>query len=75
MLDTPREWYQARQGKIDTSGLDPVLATVLRLAGDGLWLTDQLGLVSLDSEQRAATPQPSMRNDRQRRLNWGMKDL
>ena len=36
--------FQAWQQAIERDGIDPVRATVVRLAADGLWLTDLLGI-------------------------------
>ncbi|MCF7914767.1 MAG: TetR/AcrR family transcriptional regulator [Spirochaetaceae bacterium] len=47
--DTYSEW-QSHIQKDD--GLDPVEATILRLAVDGLWLSDLFGLGPLDRELR-----------------------
>jgi AcrR family transcriptional regulator len=35
-------------------GIDPVLAQLVRLAADGLWLNDILGIPALDDTERAA---------------------
>ena len=56
------------QARLVDDGLDPVTATVLRLASDGLWLCDLFGLApppaalravgSGDELERLATPSP-----------------
>ncbi|MDQ0063823.1 hypothetical protein J2T14_006046 [Paenibacillus harenae] len=40
------------QKKIENDGLDPVLGTIVRLAVDGLWFSEILGVGDLDSELR-----------------------
>lgn len=39
-----RQRYAAWQGEVEADGLDPTLATLIRLAADGLWFADLLGL-------------------------------
>lgn len=46
--------YQEWQDHIQADGLDPVDATIYRLAVDGLWLSDIFGLTSIDDEMREA---------------------
>lgn len=41
------------QKRCETDGIPPVLATVARLAADGLWLTELLGLGTLSPGRRA----------------------
>ena len=43
-LDPLREHFQAWQQAIERDGIDPVRATVVRLAADGLWLAALLGI-------------------------------
>jgi AcrR family transcriptional regulator len=45
-LDLLREGFQAWQQAIERDGIDPVRATVVRLAADGLWLAALLGIWS-----------------------------
>jgi AcrR family transcriptional regulator len=44
--------YERWQARCESDGLPPALATVVRLAADGLWLTELLGLGPLPSERR-----------------------
>jgi tetracycline repressor-like protein len=44
VLAAVRERHVAWQDRISTAGGDPVDATVARLAADGLWLADLLGM-------------------------------
>ncbi|MBB5172326.1 TetR/AcrR family transcriptional regulator [Texcoconibacillus texcoconensis] len=52
LLDTVRDRYQEWQEQLDSDGIDPVKALILRLSMDGLWLTELLGLVSFDEKTR-----------------------
>jgi AcrR family transcriptional regulator len=51
-LAAVRERYVAWQDRVVTEGGDPVEATVARLAADGLWLADLLGLAPPRGELR-----------------------
>jgi AcrR family transcriptional regulator len=51
-LTAVRERYAAWQDRVITEGGDPVEATVARLAADGLWLADLLGLAPPQGELR-----------------------
>jgi AcrR family transcriptional regulator len=51
-LTAVRERYVAWQDRVVTEGGDPVEATVARLAADGLWLADLLGLAPPRGELR-----------------------
>jgi AcrR family transcriptional regulator len=42
------------QARLEDDGIDPVRATVLRLAADGLWLSELFGLAAPTHEARAA---------------------
>ena len=42
------------QARLEDDGLDPTLATVLRLACDGLWLCDLFGLAAPSPDMRGA---------------------
>ena len=44
LLDPLRARFQAWQQAIARDGIDPVRATVVRLAADGLWLAERLGI-------------------------------
>lgn len=52
VLATVRERYVTWQDRVVTEGGDPVEATVARLAADGLWLADLLGLAPPEGELR-----------------------
>jgi AcrR family transcriptional regulator len=43
-----RDAFAAWQQRLEDDGLDPATATVVRLAADGLWLSQLLGLPTLD---------------------------
>ena len=49
-----RERYAGWQQQLVDGSNDPVQATVARLAADGLWLADLLGLAPPEGELRAA---------------------
>jgi AcrR family transcriptional regulator len=51
-LDVVRECYAGWQGRVEREGDDPVAATVARLATDGLWIADLLGLAPPRGELR-----------------------
>jgi hypothetical protein len=42
------------QAQLEDDGLDPTLATLLRLASDGLWLSDLFGLAPLSPSLRSS---------------------
>ncbi|MCU0482567.1 MAG: TetR/AcrR family transcriptional regulator [Anaerolineae bacterium] len=44
LLARVREKYADWQALAESSGIDPALATVIRLAADGLWFTELLGI-------------------------------
>ena len=52
LLDPLRERFRAWQGAIERDGIDPVRATIVRLAVDGLWLAELLGIWSPSVELR-----------------------
>ena len=52
VLAAVRERYATWQDRVVTEGGDPVEATVARLAADGLWLADLLGLAPPEGELR-----------------------
>ena len=54
LLDPVRERYRQWNAAAETDGLEPGLGTLLRLAMDGLWLADLLGLAPPDAQQRQA---------------------
>jgi AcrR family transcriptional regulator len=53
-LAVVRERYAALQARLEDDGLDPAVATAVRLAADGLWFADLLGLAPPREELRAA---------------------
>jgi AcrR family transcriptional regulator len=44
-----RERFRAWQARLEDDGIDPTVATLVRLAADGLWLSALLGLPRLDA--------------------------
>jgi hypothetical protein len=48
-----REHFSAWQARIEDDAVDPVRATIVRLAADGLWLSALLGLPQIDKRQAA----------------------
>lgn len=48
-----QDTYKTWQNKIEHDGLDKVDATIIRLAIDGLWLSEIFGLDALDESMRA----------------------
>ena len=51
-LDTVRARYEGWQQRIADDGIDPVDATIVRLAADGLWFSELLGTAPLSGELR-----------------------
>ena len=49
-----RERYARWQARVEDDGVDPVDATIVRLAADGLWIADLLGFAAPDADLRAA---------------------
>lgn len=52
LLDPLRESTAAMQARLADDGIDPVLATIVRLAVDGLWMSDLFGVNTLDRNLR-----------------------
>lgn len=52
LLDPLRESAAAMQARLADDGIDPVLATIVRLAVDGLWMSDLFGVNTLDRNLR-----------------------
>ncbi len=52
LLKPLQETYSNWQSQIQEDGLDEVQATILRLAVDGLWLSEIFGLGTLDKDLR-----------------------
>lgn len=44
LLDPVRRRYRAWQERLEQEGNDPAMATIIRLAADGLWFADLFGL-------------------------------
>jgi AcrR family transcriptional regulator len=49
-----RDRYAAWQGRLENDGVDPTVSTLVRLAADGLWLSDAFDLAPLPPAARAA---------------------
>lgn len=47
-LETVREHFARWHRRLESDGIDPCAATIVRLAADGLWLSSLLGLNELD---------------------------
>ena len=54
LLEPVRERYRQWQAEVEADGLEPGLGTLLRLAMDGLWLADLLGLAPPGTQGRQA---------------------
>ena len=54
LLDPNRKTYQALQAKFEADGLDPVQATMIRLAVDGLFFSEVLGFAPPEGPMRSA---------------------
>ncbi|MFN3323201.1 MAG: TetR/AcrR family transcriptional regulator [Bryobacteraceae bacterium] len=61
LLEPLRERYMEFQRQIEEDGIDPARATVARLAADGLWLHELLGLAPLDAKVRDEVIEEMMR--------------
>lgn len=57
LLAPLREQYRGWQQRMLNDGLDPALATVIRLAVDGLWMAELLGLAQPEEPLRAQVVQ------------------
>lgn len=44
--------YEKWQGNIENDGLDPIDATIIRLAADGIWLAELLEHYNIDNEKK-----------------------
>ena len=55
LLEPLRDQYKVWQAAAEASGLDPNLATIVRLAADGLWFTELFNVSPLTDEQRSHT--------------------
>lgn len=52
LFEIAREQEKLWQQKVQESGIDPVRATIIQLAIDGLWFSESLGLPSPDESMR-----------------------
>ena len=52
LLQPAREHFERWQARMDDDGVDPVDATLVRLAADGLWLSDAYGLAPVTGDRR-----------------------
>ncbi len=52
LLAPLRERFDHWQARIERDGLDPAIATLLRLAADGIWLSDLFGVAPVHGELR-----------------------
>jgi len=52
LLKPLQDHYAEWQKQVEDDGLDPVEATIVRLAVDGLWFCDMFGLAALDADLR-----------------------
>lgn len=50
LMQPIRDAYQYWQGRLMNDGIDPVDATIVRLAADGIWLSQLLDLEQLDED-------------------------
>ena len=57
LLDPLRERYASWQESVVGDGVDPAVATLVRLAADGLWFAELLGLAPPEGELRARVRQ------------------
>jgi AcrR family transcriptional regulator len=53
-LEPVRRQGKRHQAAIENDGLDPVQATIIRMAVDGLWFTESLGLMRYDRKLKTA---------------------
>lgn len=54
LLEAPRAFFRQRQAELENDGIDPALATVIRLALDGWWITALLGLCPPTKDRQTA---------------------
>lgn len=52
LLDELREQYSVWQQNIENDGIDPVMSSIIRLAVDGLWLSEVFGIGEIGDEMR-----------------------
>ncbi|MGE3537172.1 MAG: TetR/AcrR family transcriptional regulator [Candidatus Tectimicrobiota bacterium] len=61
LLEPLRKRFHTWQQAIEADGINPTLATIIRLAVDGLWLADVLGIWSLSETLRQQVLQELLR--------------
>ncbi len=54
LLDDMRQSFIEWQTRVEQDGIDPALATIIRLAVDGLWMAEMFGLAAPTGPQREA---------------------
>ncbi|CAM3184166.1 TetR/AcrR family transcriptional regulator [Filibacter tadaridae] len=52
LISPIREAYSEWQADIETDGIDPVMATIIRLASDGIWLVDLFDINPISDEHK-----------------------
>lgn len=52
LLEELREQYSVWQQNMENDGLDPVISSIVRLAVDGLWLSEVFGIGEISGEMR-----------------------
>lgn len=52
LLDPIRELYSEWQHDIENDGIDPVKATIIRLATDGIWLAELFDIYHIEEEKK-----------------------
>ncbi|SDL88559.1 DNA-binding transcriptional regulator, AcrR family [Sediminibacillus halophilus] len=52
LLDPIRELYAEWQQEIEEDGIDPVKATIIRLASDGIWLAELFDIYHIEPEKK-----------------------
>ncbi|SFL59536.1 transcriptional regulator, TetR family [Gracilibacillus orientalis] len=53
-LDPIRELYTEWQNEIEHDGIDPIKATIIRLATDGIWLSELFDIYHIESGKKEA---------------------
>ncbi|MET3290040.1 UNVERIFIED_CONTAM: AcrR family transcriptional regulator [Brevibacillus sp. OAP136] len=51
LLQPVRDYYQDWQSRMENDGIDPAIATICRLAADGLWFAEMFGLAPLEKNE------------------------
>ncbi|WP_096187223.1 TetR/AcrR family transcriptional regulator [Evansella halocellulosilytica] len=54
LLEPLHKAYEDWQHNIENDGLDPIDATIIRLAADGIWLSDLLETYQIEEDQKRA---------------------